>query len=226
VAYRTTNRQLTLHTKDELGAYGVVEELEARDDGLWAKLVFTDEGMKLLEENKFRYVSAEFVENYVDKQTGENVGYVFVGLALTNKPAHPKVKPITFAERFKEALRNLLKVFEDAPLQEEDEANADVEFADVPNWELDADSPWDWDWADDANAIIEKYGWKGLAQACAYVDMENFEKGESGYPETKQAYKLPFAKLKNGRNGNIQAWSYCGDAGTTWCTWRSKHSER
>lgn len=189
---------VNLSHKDEFGGYGTVEELEARTDGLWARIVLTDEGVRLLEEGKFKYVSAEFVENYVDKQTGENVGYVFVGLALTNKPAHPKVKPITFAERFKEALRNLLKVFEDAPLQEEDKANADVEFADVPNWKLDADSPWDWDWTDDANAIIEKYGWKGLAQACAYVDMENFEKGESGYPETKEAYKLPFAKLKNG----------------------------
>jgi len=170
---------------DELGAYGKIVDVEAREDGLWAKLSFTEEGLELVREGKFRYVSAEFVEDYVDKETGKNVGYVLVGVALTNRPAHPAVKPLTLHERLREAVRVLAEWL----------GLAD----DVPRWPIDEESPWEWDWADDANAIIEKYGWEGLAKACAYVDMKNFEKGESGYPETKEAYKLPFAKLKNGR---------------------------
>ena len=38
-----------------------------------------------------------------------------------------------------------------------------------------------------------------MAKACAYVDTKNYEKGKSGVPEVKAAYKLPFAKIKNGK---------------------------
>lgn len=62
----------------------------------------------------------------------------------------------------------------------------------------DDSSPWNWDWNRDADAIINKYGWAGLAKACLYVDM-NREKGKSGYPEVKAAYKFPVAKIKNGK---------------------------
>ncbi|MEM2126272.1 MAG: phage protease [Candidatus Methanosuratincola sp.] len=166
--------------EDNLGAYGVVKALEAREDGLWALLELTEEGAKLVREQKFRYLSAEFTEEYMDKQTGKDVGCVFLGVALTNRPAHPKMQPIS--------------------LQEGESMEYKLTVTDTPdNWPLDADSPWDWDWADDANKIIEKYGWEGLAKCCAYVDTENFERGESGWPENKSAYKLPFAKIKGDR---------------------------
>ena len=182
---------VNLSHKDELGAYGKVADLEARDDGLWAKLVLTDEGVELLKDGKFRYVSAEFAEDYADKQTGKSVGYAFLGVALTNRPAHPGVQPLTFRERLKEAVMVLVEWL---GLTEKE-----VKLADVPRWPIDEDSPWSWNWARDADEIVERFGWATLAKACAYVDTKNYEKGDSGYPEVKAAYKLPFAKVKNGR---------------------------
>lgn len=185
---------INLSHKDELGAYGKVADLEAREDGLWAKLVLTDEGMEMLQEGKFRYVSAEFAEDYTDKKTGKSVGYVFLGVALTNRPAHPGVEPIRFMDRIKEAVMILAEWL---GLKEGEEMG--IELAEVPRWPIDEESPWDWDWAQDANEIIDRFGWETLAKACAYVDTKNYERGESGYPEVKAAYKLPFAKVKNGR---------------------------
>lgn len=185
---------INLSHKDELGAYGKIADLEAREDGLWAKLVLTDEGIEMLKEGKFRYVSAEFAEDYTDKKTGKSVGYVLLGVALTNRPAHPGVEPIKLKDKIKEAVMVLAEWLG----LREGEA-MEVELAEVPRWPIDEDSPWDWDWARDANEIIERFGWETLAKACAYVDTENYERGESGYPEVKAAYKLPFAKVKNGR---------------------------
>lgn len=182
---------VNLSHKDELGAYGKVADLEAREDGLWARLVLTDEGLELLKEGKFRYVSAEFAEDYTDKKTGKSVGYVFLGVALTNRPAHPGVEPIKLKDRIKEAVMILAEWL---GLTEKE-----VELADVPRWPINKDSPWSWNWARDADEIVERFGWATLAKACAYVDTKNYEKGDSGYPEVKAAYKLPFAKVKNGR---------------------------
>ena len=81
-------------------AYGEVQKLEARDDGLWAYVVLDSEGKKLVKGKKFKYLSAEFVEHYMDKETGEDAGAVFLGVALTNQPAHPSMTPITVFEDF------------------------------------------------------------------------------------------------------------------------------
>ncbi|MEM0503418.1 MAG: phage protease, partial [Archaeoglobaceae archaeon] len=62
--------------KDEMGAFGVVKDLEVREDGLWALLELTAEGAELVEKERFRYLSAEFAEHYTDKRTGKDVGYV------------------------------------------------------------------------------------------------------------------------------------------------------
>jgi len=158
---------------DELGGYGIVKDLEARNDGLYALLELTEEGKKLLEEQKFRFVSSEFTSEYQDKKSGKKVGSVFLGLALTNRPAHPGVQEIQLGD---------------------DVTMVKLAVVNVPAWKLEPNAEWVFDWARDADEIIQKFGWQALAQACGYVDM-SYEKGESGYPEVKAAYKLPFAKV-------------------------------
>jgi len=54
-----------------------------------------------------------------------------------------------------------------------------------------SDSPWDWDWKTNADAIIEALGWHGLELACAYKD-------SAADPQSKAAYKLPHHKLVYG----------------------------
>lgn len=87
---------LTINHDDNLGRYGFIEDLEVRDDGLWAKIKLSDEGMKLLEDEKFVYLSAEYMDNYLDKKTGKSVGPVIIGVSLVNRPGHPGMKPIEF----------------------------------------------------------------------------------------------------------------------------------
>lgn len=166
---------------DFAGSYGTVIDMEAKDDGLWILVELTEEGYELVKNGKFRYMSAEFTERYVEKKTGQEVGPVFLGVALTNRPAHPEVAEIKLEEEAQEIIKLGI-----TPMPPE-------------SWEKDETSKWSWDWAKDADAIINKFGWKTLALACTYVDTDNYEKGESGYPEVKAAYVLPFAKVKNGK---------------------------
>lgn len=58
--------------------------------------------------------------------------------------------------------------------------------------EMDDESAWDWGWKNDADAIVAQLGWKGLAEACLYQNPD-------ADPETKEAYKLPVAKMKEGK---------------------------
>lgn len=170
---------------DHLGSVGVITNLEYENGALFAEVEFSEEGAELVESKKFRYFSPEFVTDYIDKNTGQNVGPVIVGLALTNKPANPKAKEIKFIDRLKALVVNLAEALH-------------LKFADYvgeyKGFLLDRTSPWDWD-ADVENEIIEKYGWKTFAKCHMWVDPDA-EVGESGVPEKKGAYKFPFAKPK------------------------------
>ena len=62
------------------------------------------------------------------------------------------------------------------------------------------ETPWDWNWGADAGAIIEKFGWAGLAKACAYVNLDYPAKEKEGkFPQAKQAYFLPYRKIVKGK---------------------------
>lgn len=96
--YRPT---LYIGHKDDRRSYGEITELAVKDDGLWAFIKPDDEGQELIEKKKFKYLSAEFHEHYMDKDTGKDAGAVLTGIALTNEPAHPSMTPIkVFSESF------------------------------------------------------------------------------------------------------------------------------
>lgn len=166
---------------DFAGSYGTVIDMEAREDGLWILVELSEQGYELVKNGKFRYMSAEFTEKYIEKKSGKEVGPVFLGVALTNRPAHPEVAEIRLAEEQEDVIK--LGVTPNPP----------------ESWAKDDISEWDWDWVKDADEIIDKFGWETLAKACVYVDMEKYEKGKSGYPEVKSAYVLPYAKIKDGK---------------------------
>ncbi len=90
---------------DDRKAYGAIKKVEVRDDGLWAFIVPDFEGKDLIKRKKFKYLSAEFVDHYLDKDSGKDAGGVILGVALTNTPAHPSMTPITaFSENLPEDL--------------------------------------------------------------------------------------------------------------------------
>ncbi len=74
------------HNKER---YGDITGLEVKSDGLYADIEYTPEGLKLVREEKYRYFSPEYLDDYVDKRTGKSCGPAIVGLALTNQPAQP-----------------------------------------------------------------------------------------------------------------------------------------
>lgn len=165
--------------------YGDVKELYIEEDGLWAVLELNEEGQKMLEEHKYEYVSPEIDFAYVDRETGEEVGVVLLGVALTNRPALPETK-LTFKDVFIAMFSGMRRL-----LSERKRWNGMLV---VP----ERTKQWDWDDARDGNKIIEEKGWKAYAKCHLYVNTRDFEEGPSGVPEVKAAYKFPVCKLENG----------------------------
>lgn len=70
------------HDKGE--AQGWIADLEARDDGLWARITWTEPGKDKVEKGLYRYFSADLAK--VQALDGNTYFPVLVGLALTNTP--------------------------------------------------------------------------------------------------------------------------------------------
>ncbi len=74
-------------------AYGWIEEIELREDGLWVtKYSLTREGEELLTSGAYRYYSAAWAWNYVDEASGQDVGCWLTSVALTNDPQYTRLE--------------------------------------------------------------------------------------------------------------------------------------
>ncbi len=82
---------------------GEVQELfaifddEVKQEGLWAKIKLNETGQDLLDKQMYRYISPEIYHGYLDAD-GNDHGYVFAGVALTNYPRHKRIKKLNFSE--------------------------------------------------------------------------------------------------------------------------------
>ncbi len=177
---------LNIHHDPKLGKYGEVIDLIKDERGLWAKIKLNEKGIEKYYDEGYKYFSIELVEDYVDPETNQVVGAVLDGIALTYLPAHPLVPEYVEAKAptVFEMLKNFFafgekQLFYVPPVQ--NSPSSDVE-------------EWNWDWARDADTIIENLGWEGLARACAYVEKENGK-----LPERKSAYSLPHHKFIDGK---------------------------
>ncbi len=65
-----------------------------KDIGLWAKPDWTGAGQKALSEKTYRYLSADFNQNYKDNEAGKSHGCVLLGAALTNRPVIKGMQPV------------------------------------------------------------------------------------------------------------------------------------
>lgn len=95
---------------------GKVIGVEAKDNGLEITMSVDSETAKAINDKQYRYMSAEFDEDYHDKKTGERVGAVLLGAALVNQPAHPYVAPLVLADDI-EGNDNDMSELEDLRLQ-------------------------------------------------------------------------------------------------------------
>ena len=77
---------------------GKVIAASAKPEGLEITMMVDSETAQAINAKQYRYMSAEFDEDYHDKKTGEKVGAVLLGAALVNQPAHPYVAPLILAD--------------------------------------------------------------------------------------------------------------------------------
>ena len=77
---------------------GKVIAATAKPEGLEITMLVDAETAQAINAKQYRYMSAEYDEDYHDKKTGEKVGAVLLGAALVNQPAHPYVAPLKLAE--------------------------------------------------------------------------------------------------------------------------------
>ena len=77
---------------------GKVIGVEAKPEGLEITMSVDADTAQAINNKQYRYMSAEFDEDYHDKKTGDKVGAVLLGAALVNQPAHPYVAPLVFAD--------------------------------------------------------------------------------------------------------------------------------
>ena len=77
----------------EAPAAGWITELEGREDGLWAKVEWTERGREYVESREYRYISPVLL---VDAETLE--GVQLQSAALTNNPAIDGMQPVAAKE--------------------------------------------------------------------------------------------------------------------------------
>ena len=99
---------------------GKVIGVEAKPEGLEITMSVDADTAQAINNKQYRYMSAEFDEDYHDKKTGDNVGAVLLGAALVNQPAHPYVAPLVLADDInpeQERNDNSMNELEDLRLQ-------------------------------------------------------------------------------------------------------------
>ena len=77
---------------------GKIIAIEAKNTGLEITMLVDKETAQAINAKQYRYMSAEFDENYYDKATGYPVGQVLLGAALVNQPANPYMQPLKLAD--------------------------------------------------------------------------------------------------------------------------------
>jgi len=64
-------------------AAGWLKQLEARDDGVWARVEWTEQGRAMIEAKQYRYFSPVFAFDAKDPRTGERIATALHSVALT-----------------------------------------------------------------------------------------------------------------------------------------------
>ncbi|MBK7011925.1 MAG: hypothetical protein IPH43_04050 [Xanthomonadales bacterium] len=80
------------------GAAAQVTALSVDGQRLRAEVEFTPYGIEAVQTRGFRYLSAEFVDDYIDNEQGRSHGPVLLGAGLTVRPVIKRLDPVTLSE--------------------------------------------------------------------------------------------------------------------------------
>ena len=75
------------------------KDLRVEGSRLRALVEWTPTGIAAIKNNEFKYLSAEYDENYQDNETGTNQGCVYLGAALTNNPVIRNQDPVSLSRQ-------------------------------------------------------------------------------------------------------------------------------
>ena len=79
-------------------AAGWFVSVRTEEGKLFATVSWTDEAAEAIKEKKFQFISPEFSLNYIDKESGEDVGPTILSAALTNRPFLEGMEPVVLSE--------------------------------------------------------------------------------------------------------------------------------
>ena len=77
---------------------GEVIGIQAKPEGLEITMTVDQDTSEAILKKQYRFMSAEYDDNYIDKETGAPVGAVLLGAALVNQPANPYMEPLKFVD--------------------------------------------------------------------------------------------------------------------------------
>lgn len=112
---------------DGAASPGKVKQVKASDAGLEITMELDADTAAAVQAKQYRYMSAEYTNNYVDKKTGKSVGPVLIGAALVNQPGHPYVAPLVLADDNFEDEKKEVDVMDEAKLKELEARIAELE---------------------------------------------------------------------------------------------------
>lgn len=85
-----------VHNNNDVAA-GWAKKAEARSDGVWLFVEWTDDAAQQIKDKKWRYFSSEFEDEWEDPQGAKHKDVMFGG-ALTNRPFMKNLVPINLSE--------------------------------------------------------------------------------------------------------------------------------
>lgn len=84
------------------GAVGWIQELRQNTDGsVDARVEWTDRGNKLIKQGGYKYVSPEFLEKFIQPESGKEYKDVVIGAAITTRPFFKErsLRPLVASEQ-------------------------------------------------------------------------------------------------------------------------------
>jgi phage I-like protein len=86
------------HKAQRMDAAGWVVQTEARPDGVWYLVEWTDEAAEKIRKKQYKYFSAEFADEWTHPETSVTYEDVLFGGGLTNRPFIKGMVPVNLSE--------------------------------------------------------------------------------------------------------------------------------
>jgi phage I-like protein len=80
------------------GAAAKIINLSVEGNRLRAEVEWTPYGIEAVRDKGYQYLSAEYAENYIDNEAGQQHGPVLLGAALTVRPVVKHLDPVRLSE--------------------------------------------------------------------------------------------------------------------------------